>query len=105
MTEITVRELKAKHDAGESFVLLDVREPDELAIVSLPWATVIPMAHVAQRMHELPADGDIVVMCHFGGRSEAVTRFLNANGFPRAVNLAGGIDAYAAEIDPALARY
>jgi rhodanese-related sulfurtransferase len=103
--EISVRDLKAKHDAGESFVLLDVREPDELATVSLPWAKAIPMGNVPEHLEELPRDRDIVVMCHHGGRSERVTRFLNANGFPNAKNLAGGIDAYAAQIEPDLARY
>jgi len=103
--EITVRDLKAKRDAGESFVLLDVREPDELITVSLPWAKAIPMGDVPQHLDELPQDGELIVMCHHGGRSERVTRFLNANGFPNAKNLAGGIDAYAVEIEPGLVRY
>jgi adenylyltransferase/sulfurtransferase len=103
--EINVHDLKAKRDAGESFVLLDVREPDELVTVSLPWAKAIPMGDVPQHLDELPQDGELIVMCHHGGRSERVTRFLNANGFPNAKNLAGGIDAYAVEIEPELARY
>jgi len=103
--EISVRDLRAKRETGEPFVLLDVREPDELAVVSLPWAKAIPMGDVPQRLGELPPGAEIVVMCHHGGRSERVTRFLNANGFPQAVNLAGGIDAYAEEIEPELARY
>jgi rhodanese-related sulfurtransferase len=103
--EITVADLKAKRDAGETFVLLDVREPDELATVALPWAQAIPMGDVPQRLDQLPQDREIVVMCHHGGRSERVTRFLNSNGFPNAKNLAGGIDAYAVEIEPGLARY
>jgi rhodanese-related sulfurtransferase len=103
--EINVHDLKAKRDAGDSFVLLDVREPDELVTVSLPWAKAIPMGDVPQHLDELPPDKEIIVMCHHGGRSERVTRFLNANGFPNAKNLAGGIDAYAIEIEPDLARY
>jgi adenylyltransferase/sulfurtransferase len=103
--EISVHDLKAKQDAAERFVLLDVREPDELETVSLPGATHIPMGQVPQHLDELPHDQDIVVMCHHGGRSERVTGFLNANGFPNAKNLAGGIDAYAVEIEPSLARY
>jgi adenylyltransferase/sulfurtransferase len=63
------------------------------------------MGNVPEHLDELPRDRDIVVMCHHGGRSERVTRFLNANGFPNAKNLAGGIDAYAAQIEPDLARY
>jgi len=45
------------------------------------------------------------VMCHHGGRSARVTMWLRANGFPQAVNLAGGIDDWAASVDPALPRY
>jgi rhodanese-related sulfurtransferase len=105
MTEISVDELKQRRDAGEDLLLLDVREPDELATVSIAWATAIPMAQIPARMGELPADKPIIVMCHHGGRSERVTRFLNANGYENAVNLAGGIDAYAVNVDPSLPRY
>jgi rhodanese-related sulfurtransferase len=63
------------------------------------------MAQVPQRVAELPRDRDIVVLCHLGARSERVTAFLRANGFTRAVNLAGGIDAWSREIDPAIPRY
>ncbi|GAC1583975.1 MAG: rhodanese-like domain-containing protein [Candidatus Elarobacter sp.] len=97
-------ELKRRHDAGEPFVLLDVREPDELATASLPWATAIPMMQVPARHAELPRDTTIACLCHHGARSERVARFLEANGFT-AVNVAGGIDAWSASIDPAVARY
>ncbi len=105
MNEISVAELKRRHDAGEDFVLLDVREPDELATASIPWATAIPMGEVPQRSSELPHDKPIAVMCHGGGRSARVTAFLNQNGFPGAVNVAGGIDAWSVEIDPSVPRY
>jgi rhodanese-related sulfurtransferase len=105
MTEITVDELKHKRDAGEDFVLLDVREPDEIATASVTGATTIPMAQVPQHLAELPKDRPIVVMCHHGGRSAKVTTFLNANGYANAVNLDGGIDAWSTAIDPTVARY
>lgn len=105
MTEISVAELKQRRDAGEELILLDVREPDELATVSIPWAKAIPMGEIPVRYAELPSETPIVVMCHHGGRSERVTRFLNANGYENAVNLAGGIDDWAATVDPALPRY
>ncbi|HTJ26244.1 MAG TPA: rhodanese-like domain-containing protein [Candidatus Limnocylindria bacterium] len=105
MNEISVNELKRRHDAGEDLILLDVREPDELATVSIAWATAIPMAEIPSRMGELPSDTPIVVMCHHGGRSERVTRFLNANGYENAINLTGGIDDYAVSVDPSLPRY
>jgi rhodanese-related sulfurtransferase len=103
--EIGVDELKRRRDAGEDFVLLDVREPEELATASIPWATAIPMGQIPVRMNELPRDKPIVVMCHHGARSDRVAQFLNANGYDDAVNLDGGIDAWSRTIDPAVPRY
>jgi rhodanese-related sulfurtransferase len=103
--EISVSDLAQKHNSGEDFVLLDVREPDELAIASIPWALTIPMGEVKQRLDELPKDKPIAVMCHGGGRSGRVTAFLNENGYPDAVNVAGGIDAWSETIDPSVPTY
>jgi rhodanese-related sulfurtransferase len=105
VTEISVQELKRRRDAKEDLVLLDVREPDEVATASIAGATVIRMSEIPLRLAELPHERPIVVMCHHGGRSANVTNFLNANGYPNAVNLDGGIDAWSAQIDPAIARY
>ncbi|MGD0052979.1 MAG: rhodanese-like domain-containing protein [Vulcanimicrobiaceae bacterium] len=105
MTEISVVELKRRRDAGEPHLLLDVREPDEIATASVDGATTIPMGDVPARLDELPTDRPIVVMCHGGRRSARVTVFLNDNGFPDAVNLAGGIDDWSERIDPAVPRY
>ena len=105
MIEISVEELKQKRDAHDDMMLLDVREPDELATASVAGATAIRMAEVPQRLAELPTDRPIVVMCHHGGRSAHVTEFLNTNGFANAVNLDGGIDAWSLQIDPTGARY
>jgi rhodanese-related sulfurtransferase len=105
MIEISSDELKRRHDAGEDLVLLDVREPDELATASIAWATWIPMRDIPARLGELPSDKPVVVMCHHGGRSERVTRFLNANGYDNAINLAGGIDDWSVSADPSVPRY
>jgi rhodanese-related sulfurtransferase len=105
VTEITVHELKRRRDANEDLMLLDVREPDELATASIAGATVIRMSDIPLHLDELPTNRPIVVMCHHGARSANVANFLNAGGYPNAVNLAGGIDAWAADIDPAVARY
>jgi rhodanese-related sulfurtransferase len=105
VTEISVQELKRRRDAKEDLVLLDVREPDEVATASIAGATVIRMSEIPLRLAELPHERPIVVMCHHGGRSANVTNFLNANGYPNAVNLDGGIDAWSGQIDPAIARY
>jgi rhodanese-related sulfurtransferase len=105
MIEISSDELKRRRDAGEDLVLLDVREPDELATASISWATWIPMREIPARVGELPADKPVVVMCHHGGRSERVTRFLNANGYENAINLVGGIDDWSVSADPSVPRY
>ena len=85
--------------------LLDVREPAELALCALAGATAIPLGEVPAALGQLPEDRDILVLCHHGARSGMVTRFLRAHGFPRATNVAGGIDAWAREVDPTLPRY
>lgn len=103
--EIGVTELAAWHEAGRDFALLDVREDWEIAICSLPGAVHIPMQQVPARSGELPEDKPLVVMCHHGGRSRQVTGWLRQNGFPQAVNLAGGIHAWAEQIDPGIAKY
>jgi rhodanese-related sulfurtransferase len=105
MTEITVFDLKRRRDAGETLVLLDVREPDEIATAALPGATLIPMGEIPARLGELPPQEPIVVMCHAGSRSARVAQYLNDNGYPNAVNLAGGIDAWSVAIDPSVPRY
>ncbi len=104
MIEISAAELKRRFDAREDFMLLDVREPDELAVASVAGATAIRMAEIPANVASLPSDRPIVVMCHHGGRSAQVTGYLNAAGFPNAVNLDGGIDAWSA-LDPAVPRY
>ena len=103
--EISAPELKARRDRGENPVVIDVREDWELATVSLDGARHIPMRQVPDRVAELPADKPLVVMCHHGGRSRQVTAWLRQNGFSQAINLAGGIHAWAERIDPSLATY
>lgn len=105
--ELDVHAVKRLRDSGESFLLLDCREPDEHAIASIPGAVLVPMAMVPERLELLTPHraGRIVVHCHHGGRSLRVTRWLRAQGFAGAQNMAGGIDAWSTEIDPATPRY
>jgi adenylyltransferase/sulfurtransferase len=86
-------------------VLLDVREDDEVARVALPGARHIPLGDLERRVGELDPDAATVVYCHLGVRSAHALDVLAAAGFQNARHLAGGIDAYAAQVDPALARY
>jgi len=103
--EITPQELKKRLDQGESIMLLDVREPEEVAIVHLPGAVHIPMGDIPGRLHELDPDKEIVVYCHHGVRSLRVATFLAQRDFERVKNLAGGIDAWALDVAPGMTRY
>lgn len=104
-TDITVEELVARRRADPNVVLLDVREPDEVATAHIDGAKHIPMREIAARTGELDASAPIAVFCHHGGRSERVANYLAANGFANVVNVDGGIDAYAEKIDPSIPRY
>ncbi|MDP2137964.1 MAG: rhodanese-like domain-containing protein [Candidatus Didemnitutus sp.] len=86
-------------------LVLDVREPAELAVCQLAGCLHVPMQEIPARLAELPPDAPVLVLCHHGGRSARVTMFLRANGIAQAVNVAGGIDAWALQIDPSLRRY
>ena len=89
----------------EKPLLLDVREPAEFDICRIEGSQLIPMGTVPSRLSELDPDADIVVICHHGARSAQVTMFLERQGFARVVNLAGGIAAWAAQVDPSMPRY
>ena len=105
MREISVTELAAWLAQPDAPVVLDVREPWEVAIASLPGSVHIPMREIPARFGELPADRPVVCLCHHGMRSYQVAQFLKNQGFDRVFNLTGGIDAWAEEVDPGLARY
>ena len=100
---------RAQAARGTPLVLLDVREPWETAIaaIAVPAATTrfVPMGELAGRVDELDPAQPVVCICHHGARSAQVVAFLERLGFASAYNLAGGIDAWAREVDPGLARY
>ena len=85
--------------------LLDVREPQELQICKIEGSLDIPMRQVPMQLSQLPKSRCLLVLCHHGSRSAHVTHFLRNQGFNNAVNVAGGIDAWAYQIDPQLDRY
>ena len=103
--EITALELKKKMDRREKFVLIDVREPSEFKINRIPRAKLIPLGNIPERVHELDSADEIVVHCHFGGRSAKAVDFLRKAGFKKVKNLAGGIDAWSQDVDPSCPRY
>ena len=86
-------------------ILLDVREPAEFDICRIADSREIPMGQIPEQLATLPRDTPLLALCHHGGRSMRVTQFLRANGFTNVSNVAGGIDAWAVEIDPSVARY
>jgi rhodanese-related sulfurtransferase len=103
--EISAGELKLQLDSRRPLLLLDVREAEELLLARLPGALHIPMSEVPGRLHELDPDAQIVVVCHHGIRSASVAQFLAQRDFAHVVNLAGGIDAWSATVDPSIPRY
>jgi adenylyltransferase/sulfurtransferase len=105
ITEISVQELKRRRDAGEPLQLVDVREPWECAIVSLPGAVQIPLQQLPKRLQELSSDAEVIALCKSGGRSRRAAQFLQQAGFHNVANLTGGIDAWREEIDPTLPVY
>jgi sulfur-carrier protein adenylyltransferase/sulfurtransferase len=102
--QMSVTELKQKLDAGEDVFVLDVREPYEYQIAQIG-GHLIPLGELPQRMSELDPSKEIVVHCKSGGRSQRAAEFLAQNGFKKLHNLAGGITAWANEIDPTVQKY
>ncbi len=86
-------------------VLLDVREPWETELCQLAGSLHIPMHLVPVRCEEIDPSRDVVVICHHGSRSLQVAMFLERKGFGSVLNLMGGVDAWAGEIDPNMRRY
>ena len=104
---ITVDELKDMMDAGKDFELIDVREPNEYEIVSIPGAKLIPKDEIlsGRALSQLPQDKPIVLHCKTGVRSaEALAAVKNA-GFRDAVHVQGGVTAWATRIDKTLPTY
>jgi adenylyltransferase/sulfurtransferase len=104
ISQITVKELKARIDAGEDVQLIDVREPWEYQIAQIG-GKLIPQNDVPNRMAEIDRDREVVVQCKSGGRSQRIAEFLQQQGYPRVANLAGGITAWSDEIDPKVPKY
>lgn len=102
----TPTELKARLDQGESLRLIDVREADEWAVAHLPQAELIPLSQFQQRaIQALSPDENIVLYCHHGMRSARAQSYLKAQGYKHVLNLTGGIDAWATQVDPTMKRY
>lgn len=103
--EVTVEDVVRLRATDPQAVLLDVREASEVALCQMGATHHIPLGQLGERWAELPKDRRILIHCHHGGRSLRATQFLRAKGFPAVSNVAGGIDAWACRVDPAVPRY
>jgi len=102
---ITVEKLNEMRINNEPHMLLDIREVHELEVCSINGSIDIPMNTLPENIEKLSKEGPLVVMCHIGGRSAQVVNWLIQNGYNNALNLEGGISAWAQTIDPEMAQY
>ncbi len=110
ISEVSPQELAAVlADPSSAPQLIDVREPEEVAWVSLPGFAVRPLSQWAQWAGAIATDFDphreTWVLCHHGVRSHQMCAWLQSQGFTHVKNIRGGIDAYASEVDRRLPRY
>ncbi len=108
VAEITPLDLKKRLDNGDDLVLLDVREPHELAICKLPNNPLhIPLGQLPERLKELEShkEAEIAVYCRSGGRSERAAMFMMDNGVARVLNVKGGTLAWSDTVDSSVAKY
>jgi adenylyltransferase/sulfurtransferase len=102
--EITATELKARQDRGDKLFILDVREPHEYQICNLN-GKLIPLGELPRRVNELDSSVEMVVHCRSGKRSADAIHFLQTAGFKKLLNLKGGVQAWADEVDPRMPKY
>ena len=101
---IQVEELKQRLDAGENLFLLDVRDEHEFEISNIG-GSLIPLAELPDRVHELDARREIIALCKMGTRSAKAVQLLRQAGFPKVWNLNGGINAWSDRVDPSVRKY
>ncbi|MBS1240707.1 MAG: molybdopterin biosynthesis protein MoeB [Gemmatimonadetes bacterium] len=103
--EIAAAELAERLRGGQEVVLLDVREPWEWEIARIPGSVLVPLSSLEDSVGGLPAGGLVVTICHHGIRSLRARELLLERGVNQVLSLAGGVDGWAAAVDPNLARY
>ena len=106
MREITPQQLKTYLQVADPApLLLDVREPWEYEICHIEGAKLMPMQQIPQTFKALDPQQEIVVICHHGRRSLQVAGYLERMGFTRLINLTGGVDAWAHDVDRSMPTY
>jgi len=103
--DVTVEELKLFIDKKDGVFLLDVREPQEHQICSIPGSVLIPLGELPKRISELGGHEDVVVHCKSGARSAKAVKILSDAGFKKVRNLSGGILRWIDVVDPSLPKY
>ncbi len=103
--DLTPQQVHDRLHGPDAPLLLDVREDWEVATAAVAEAVHIPMNQLPGRVNELPDDRPIACLCHTGVRSLHVALWLEANGYDDVINVAGGIDAWSATVDPTIPRY
>jgi rhodanese-related sulfurtransferase len=106
MDNFTPLELSLRLQKEVPFRLIDVREKEEWDFCHLEKAELIPLSEFPSRsLAELKKDESIILYCHHGVRSERAGQFLLKNGYNHVSHLAGGIEAWALEVDSSVKRY
>jgi adenylyltransferase/sulfurtransferase len=103
---VMTSEVRARLERGDSFRLIDIREPYEHAIAAIDGAVLLPMSQAQNWIGSLSRDEDVVLFCHHGSRSQQLARYLAERlGFSNIANMVGGIDEWSRLIDPQVPRY
>jgi rhodanese-related sulfurtransferase len=106
MRNLSARQLKSYLESTQQPPLLvDVREPWEYQICRIENSKLIPMSQIMRALNELNPDAELVLICHHGVRSQRVGAYLKQVGFRNLINLDGGINAWAREVDPRMPTY
>lgn len=106
MTDLTPAQLRDHLTNNNSDpLLLDVREPWEFRICHIDGSELIPMGKLPASLNVLDPERETIVICHHGIRSRQVAMYLDYQGFANVINLAGGVDAWARDVDRQMATY
>lgn len=103
--EIDASEVAERLRTGDSFVLLDVREPWEFEMAHLPNAELVPLSTLPTAVNSLDSEREYVVYCHHGMRSAMAANWLKSRGFEHVSNMTGGIDAWSINVDRSVPQY
>lgn len=103
---LTTTEVKEKLDRGDSFRLIDVREPNEHAVARIEGAELLPLSEAESWLATLAPGEELVFFCHTGFRSQQVASYLSRQqGFGNVANMLGGIEDWSLRVDPSVPRY